>query len=556
MRFAENNRISHRQLYRQMILAFLAPFLLCLLGEGSVLGKTGIIGVLAATAVLAVYVLLLLRMVPWYSDLVKHMGALLGRLAGLFFLAYVVLTGAYLLKVMAELVPEVLVAGIPGIWISLLSAAVCSFGSHKGMQRRGRMAEVSGEILLAGILLMMALCLGQSRMSYLREMAEASPARGNEAAESFYRVLCGFSGIGLLPFVLKDVEKKGKSGKTLVMGIVTLSGILVGMLLLLPAVLGWQRLKAEKYPVIPLLSGADLPGNVLARFDVLWMGFLLYSLLFAVGSLFHYGHQIIARARLGSGGWWLPAVAFGVSAAEIRGVDIKDFYGFYLAYVFLPGLILLQLYMAIRGKWKRKRKTVAAGCLLLSSFLFLSGCSAVEPEKRMYPLALGVSGEGGELSMIYGMPDLPQATGQEKQEENKSVSVLSIKGETFQEIEETYDRSQEKYLDISHVQVLILGDSILENGRWQELLVYLKQEPFMGENVYLFCTENPEAVLGWNSGGKSMGAYLTGLLENRLPDQQKTGVTLRQVYHQWYQDGTLMKLPRVSLYENGIQVDL
>ena len=30
MKFAENNRISHRQLYRQMVLAFLAPFLLCL----------------------------------------------------------------------------------------------------------------------------------------------------------------------------------------------------------------------------------------------------------------------------------------------------------------------------------------------------------------------------------------------------------------------------------------------------------------------------------------------------------------------------------------------
>ncbi len=27
MRFAENNRISHRQLYRQMILALLAPFM-------------------------------------------------------------------------------------------------------------------------------------------------------------------------------------------------------------------------------------------------------------------------------------------------------------------------------------------------------------------------------------------------------------------------------------------------------------------------------------------------------------------------------------------------
>ena len=33
MRFAENNRISHRQMYRQMILALLAPFMLCVFGR-------------------------------------------------------------------------------------------------------------------------------------------------------------------------------------------------------------------------------------------------------------------------------------------------------------------------------------------------------------------------------------------------------------------------------------------------------------------------------------------------------------------------------------------
>ena len=30
MKFAENNRISQRQLYRQIVIAFIAPFLLCL----------------------------------------------------------------------------------------------------------------------------------------------------------------------------------------------------------------------------------------------------------------------------------------------------------------------------------------------------------------------------------------------------------------------------------------------------------------------------------------------------------------------------------------------
>ena len=38
MKFAENNRISHRQLYRQMILTFLAPFLVCLPGKNGIQG--------------------------------------------------------------------------------------------------------------------------------------------------------------------------------------------------------------------------------------------------------------------------------------------------------------------------------------------------------------------------------------------------------------------------------------------------------------------------------------------------------------------------------------
>lgn len=95
----------------------------------------------------------------------------------------------------------------------------------------------------------------------------------------FYGTLCAFSPVALLPFLLGNVEKYGSAGKTVAGGILTLGGILIGMELLLPAVLGYDRVAAESYPVLPLLAGADLPGNVLARFDILWMGFLLYSLL-------------------------------------------------------------------------------------------------------------------------------------------------------------------------------------------------------------------------------------------------------------------------------------
>ena len=114
MKFAENNRISQRQLYRQTVLTLLAPFLLCLPGEGGLLGKEGIAGILAACGILAVYVLLLLRMVPWYTDPVKNLGPFQGRAAGIFFVSYVILTGAYLLRLMEDLIPEMLAPGVSG----------------------------------------------------------------------------------------------------------------------------------------------------------------------------------------------------------------------------------------------------------------------------------------------------------------------------------------------------------------------------------------------------------------------------------------------------------
>ena len=60
MEFAENNRISHRQLYRQMILGFLAPFWLCMSGRGKLNGVDAVIGTVIAVVLLCFYVVFLI----------------------------------------------------------------------------------------------------------------------------------------------------------------------------------------------------------------------------------------------------------------------------------------------------------------------------------------------------------------------------------------------------------------------------------------------------------------------------------------------------------------
>ena len=148
MKFAENNRISHRQLYRQMILTFLAPFLICLPGKNGIQGMTGIAGVLAAVILLVIYVFVLLRVTSGYSDMVRFFGRFWGRIAGIFFLAYIILTAVYILKILEQIVPRWLILGVPAGWISFLVVVICSVGTERGIQRRGRMAEVSGGLLL------------------------------------------------------------------------------------------------------------------------------------------------------------------------------------------------------------------------------------------------------------------------------------------------------------------------------------------------------------------------------------------------------------------------
>ena len=174
-------------------------------------------------------------------------------------------------------------------------------------------------------------------------MWEAAAYTPASFLKSMYGVLCAFGGIGLLPFSLGHVEKQGSAGKTVVLGLLTIGGILIGMVFLLPAVFGWERLKNEPCPILPLLSGANLPGNVLARFDVLWMGFLLYSLMFSIGSLLFYGHEVIRRSHLGSGKYWMALVVYVLSFVRIKGMGIEEAYGPYLGYVFVPGCFSFSL---------------------------------------------------------------------------------------------------------------------------------------------------------------------------------------------------------------------
>ena len=190
--------------------------------------------------------------------------------------------------------------------------------------------------------------------------------------------------------------------------------------------------------------------------------------------------------------------------------------------------------------------------MMLACLTFaLCGCSGVDPEKRLYPLVMSVDYENSQYRIAYGMANLPGATGQDKPEEDRATNV-SLSGRTFDEIDSEYDRSQEKYLDISHLQVLILGEEVIRQNQCASLFNYLKGNPLVGEDLYVFRASDVEEVMSYQGkDNQSIGEYLVGIYENRPYSQKKSGVTLRQVYNSWYGQEGLPALPLIKLREDG-----
>ena len=116
MKFAENNRISQRQLYRQIVIAFIAPFLLCLFRGRRNQGLSGLTGTLLAVAVFLFYVIFLIRLGYAFANPCKTAGKILGRLMGIFYLVYCILGAAFLLDLLGEIVSVSLGTGVQKVW--------------------------------------------------------------------------------------------------------------------------------------------------------------------------------------------------------------------------------------------------------------------------------------------------------------------------------------------------------------------------------------------------------------------------------------------------------
>lgn len=196
------------------------------------------------------------------------------------------------------------------------------------------------------------------------------------------------------------------------------------------------------------------------------------------------------------------------------------------------------------------RRGIGLACLACA---FLSACG-VEPEKRAYPLTVSLDTWGDVYEVRYGMAQLASVTGQGKDPGGSGRQELSFCGENFREIQEIYDRSQQYYLDTGHVQVILLGEGLLDNrGMLERALEELEEDRMLGSGCYVFsCVDTGELMELEGTAVKSLGEYLAGIYENRPEGAEEESVTLQEVYSAWHRDGEMPRLPKVSVGENGL----
>lgn len=540
--YTDNARISHRQLFRQILTGLLGIYFLSVPVLPEMTGRQGVLCLLTAAGIYGILCIYFVRLRNFFQAPEKYMGKVWGKIFTLLYTSWLWFMGVYLLLMTARITGRFLIEGSKAWAVILLAAFAAYLGSHQGLERRGRMAEISFPVLVLILVGMTVLAALQVRPEYLEEMGELTLSgwvRGS------WEMLCVFLPFGFLPVALGNVTRPGDTGKVMWGTIGLITGLLVLALIILQGSFGLGGYEHEKYPMIRLMSGIRLPGDFLERVDIFWVAAAVFGILFSLGSVFFYSHELLVRIHLEKSALFAGvAVVLGALACERAGVDASFFVRITIE-LYGPLLFFLLILAGFTGT---RGKIIKTGLLSLS-LLFLSGCG-VSLENRAFPLSMGVDYEDGHYRIVYGIPQLSKVTGQNKEEtQSGEEQSLVYQGLTPEDAQDRFNENQENYLDMGHIKALVLGEGILNNREaLEELLAFLEENPAVAGNIYVFATEDMEELMSLDGQGvDSLGDYLTGILENTLEEKEQEAAVLQDLYGAWHRKEELPELPEVTI---------
>lgn len=295
--FADNEKISVRQLGSLLFTDWIGKLFLILPMICSALpGWNTIAAVALGGAWTLLYAALLLTMADHVQDgFTDYMRLRLGRgfayAVNLLYLGYLIVNHAYLARLMAKICTVFLLPEVSETLIALLVLLAGLATAAGSGQKRGRMGEFLAVLVGAALIIMLAALFPSVTWGKLSFREWNHPLTLLQKSTA---VFAAFAGVGLLLYEAPYIRWTDARGKRL------LRRMILGIVLLMLAafvtalgVLGENGLSDLPWPLLTMMSAANLPGGFLQRWDAVFLAFLMFSLLMASGTASHYEERIL-----------------------------------------------------------------------------------------------------------------------------------------------------------------------------------------------------------------------------------------------------------------------
>lgn len=144
--------------------------------------------------------------------------------------------------------------------------------------------------------------------------------------------------------------------------------------------------------------------------------------------------------------------------------------------------------------------------------MMLGGCRARELEDRKFVQAFELDFREGRLAGGFG--------------------EYMIEGDTVEEIIRLYQNRMDRYLDIGHIKVIVLGKELFQEKKYlKQTLEELEKQPLIARNsrIFIYDYGDEDSYLKQiTDEGKEPGVYLCDLYRNN-PYRSSSTLTLEEL---------------------------
>lgn len=297
--FAENEKISVQQVKNLLFLDWIGKLLLLL----PILCRPLTGWNFLAAAALGICWMFLYLFFPGkisgqiHGSFSGYLKSRLGRgasyVAGGIFLIYLFLNQTYLARMTGRICRTFLLPEASENVLAMLVVFAGTAAAAENGEKRGRLARCLAIPVGAALAVMAAASAFAVNTDYLR------PETQMDVWNVFQKsglVFSSFTAVVLIlyetPYISWNTQKHGNvlrhcfkmTPVFLILAFITALGSL-----------GQKSLLILEWPVVTMMGDVNLPGNFLQRWDVVFLAFLLFSLLFASGTCFHYAQRILGE---------------------------------------------------------------------------------------------------------------------------------------------------------------------------------------------------------------------------------------------------------------------